>query len=68
MTVKVDDVVGISGFIMPGTLVDVVVVIVPGDKVSGAGSDFQDRVAEHQGAGKRPEHRQARKRARSQQR
>ena len=27
MTVKVDDVVGISGFIMPGTLVDVVVVI-----------------------------------------
>ncbi|MGI8735212.1 MAG: Flp pilus assembly protein CpaB [Pyrinomonadaceae bacterium] len=31
MTVKVDDVVGISGFIMPGTLVDVVVVIVPND-------------------------------------
>jgi pilus assembly protein CpaB len=31
MTVKVDDVVGISGFIMPGTLVDVVVVITPGD-------------------------------------
>lgn len=30
MTVKVDDVVGISGFIMPGTLVDVVVVIDPG--------------------------------------
>lgn len=29
MTVKVDDVVGISGFIMPGTLVDVVVVIDP---------------------------------------
>jgi pilus assembly protein CpaB len=29
MTVKVDDVVGISGFIMPGTLVDVVVVINP---------------------------------------
>ena len=36
MTVKVDDVVGISGFIMPGTLVDVVVVIIPGD--SGAQS------------------------------
>jgi pilus assembly protein CpaB len=34
MTVKVDDVVGISGFIMPGTLVDIVVVIIPGD--SGA--------------------------------
>lgn len=33
MTVKVDDVVGISGFIMPGTLVDVVVVITPGDGV-----------------------------------
>jgi pilus assembly protein CpaB len=32
MTVKVDDVVGISGFIMPGTLVDVVVVIVPSDR------------------------------------
>ena len=29
MTVKVDDVVGISGFIMPGTLVDIVVVIAP---------------------------------------
>ncbi len=40
MTVKVDDVVGISGFIQPGTLVDVVVVIAPpkeggtGEKVS----------------------------------
>jgi pilus assembly protein CpaB len=34
MTVKVDDVVGISGFIMPGTLVDVVVVIHPEDKVA----------------------------------
>src|SRR6266568_2816076 len=32
MTVKVDDVVGISGFIMPGALVDVVVVIVPAEK------------------------------------
>jgi len=31
MTVKVDDVVGISGFIMPGTLVDAVVVITPSD-------------------------------------
>ena len=29
MTVKVDDVVGVSGFILPGTLVDVVVVITP---------------------------------------
>jgi len=29
MTVKVDDVVGVSGFIMPGALVDVVVVINP---------------------------------------
>ncbi|CAN5712171.1 Flp pilus assembly protein CpaB [soil metagenome] len=35
MTVKVDDVVGISGFIMPDTLVDVVVVIDPEEK-----SDF----------------------------
>ncbi len=32
MTVKVDDVVGISGFIMPDTLVDVVVVIDPEEK------------------------------------
>jgi pilus assembly protein CpaB len=31
MTVKVDDVVGVSGFIMPGALVDVVVVINPVD-------------------------------------
>jgi len=31
MTVRVDDVVGISGFIMPDTLVDVVVVIRPDD-------------------------------------
>jgi len=29
MTVKVDDVVGVSGFIMPGALVDIVVVIQP---------------------------------------
>jgi pilus assembly protein CpaB len=29
MTVKVDDVVGVSGFIMPGTLVDIVVVTAP---------------------------------------
>jgi pilus assembly protein CpaB len=37
MTVKVDDVVGVSGFIMPGTLVDIVVVINPpagSDKIS----------------------------------
>lgn len=33
MTVKVDDVVGISGFIMPGTLVDIVVVINPDEGV-----------------------------------
>jgi pilus assembly protein CpaB len=32
MTVKVDDVVGISGFIMPGTLVDIVVVIDPAEQ------------------------------------
>jgi pilus assembly protein CpaB len=35
MTVKVDDVVGVSGFVMPGTLVDVVVVTSP-PKKSGA--------------------------------
>lgn len=32
MTVKVDDVVGVSGFIMPGTLVDIVVVTSPPKK------------------------------------
>src|SRR6267142_1136587 len=35
MTVKVDDVVGISGFIMPGTLVDVVVVMTPTEPTAG---------------------------------
>src|SRR5260370_16853501 len=29
MTVKVDDVVGVSGFIMPGSFVDVVAIITP---------------------------------------
>ena len=37
MTVKVDDVVGVSGFIMPGALVDVVVVIEPNDSTSSQG-------------------------------
>ena len=36
MTVKVDDVVGVSGFILPGTLVDIVVVITP---PKGTGSE-----------------------------
>lgn len=36
MTVKVDDVVGVSGFILPGTLVDIVVVIQP---PKGTGSE-----------------------------
>jgi len=40
MTVKVDDVVGISGFIMPGTLVDVVVTIDPEER-----SGMQDPVS-----------------------
>jgi len=40
MTVKVDDVVGISGFIMPGTLVDVVVVIDPAERAG-----MQDPIA-----------------------
>ena len=34
MTVKVDDVVGISGFVMPGALVDVVVVIDPEEGIA----------------------------------
>jgi pilus assembly protein CpaB len=40
MTVKVDDIVGISGFIMPGTLVDIVVVIEPPE-----GSSQKDKVS-----------------------
>ncbi|MDQ3651448.1 MAG: Flp pilus assembly protein CpaB [Acidobacteriota bacterium] len=34
MTVKVDDVVGISGFVMPGSFVDIVAVIEPADRTS----------------------------------
>jgi pilus assembly protein CpaB len=37
MTVKVDDVVGVSGFIQPGALVDVVVVIKPEEEVGDKG-------------------------------
>ncbi|MEP6912251.1 MAG: Flp pilus assembly protein CpaB [bacterium] len=36
MTVKVDDVVGVSGFIMPGTFVDVVAIITPISAASAA--------------------------------
>jgi len=39
MTVKVDDVVGVSGFIMPGSFVDVVAVIVPAASQNGANQD-----------------------------
>lgn len=35
MTVKVDDVVGVSGFLMPGSFVDVVAVIVPTTRQGG---------------------------------
>jgi len=35
MTVKVDDVVGVSGFVMPGSFVDVVAVIVPTNRQGG---------------------------------
>ena len=36
MTVKVDDVVGINGFVMPGSFVDVVVTILPPEQNNGA--------------------------------
>ena len=36
MTVKVDDVVGVSGFIMPGSFVDVVAVITPATSQNGS--------------------------------
>src|SRR4029453_3367326 len=35
MTVKVDDVVGVSGFIMPGSFVDVVAIILPSGQQGG---------------------------------
>ncbi len=35
MTVKVDDVMGVSGFVMPGSFVDVVAVIVPASRQGG---------------------------------
>jgi len=37
MTVKVDDVVGVSGFIMPGSFVDVVAIIVPASQTATTG-------------------------------
>ena len=37
MTVKVNDVVGLSGFVMPGSFVDVVCVITPADQQSNGG-------------------------------
>jgi len=46
MTVKVDDVVGLSGFVMPGTLVDVVVVIDPEEK-SGSQSSVSKIVLQN---------------------
>jgi pilus assembly protein CpaB len=36
MTVKVDDIVGVSGFVMPGSFVDVVAVIVPVNQTSAS--------------------------------
>lgn len=42
MTVKVDDVVGVSGFIMPGSFVDVVAIVVP---PSADGGERQDPVS-----------------------
>jgi pilus assembly protein CpaB len=35
MTVKVDDVVGVSGFIMPGSFVDVVAIVIPAGQQGG---------------------------------
>jgi pilus assembly protein CpaB len=39
MTVKVDDVVGVSGFIMPGSFVDVVAIIIPPAQQGGEAKD-----------------------------
>ena len=67
MTVKVDDVVGISGFIMPGTLVDVVVVINPDEGAGRKDPDLKDRFAKHKGSRQRQKHRPAREPTRCEQ-
>jgi len=47
MTVKVDDVVGVSGFIMPGSFVDVVAIIIPASTASAAGGPISKIVLQN---------------------
>src|SRR6266536_2661062 len=47
MTVKVDDVVGVSGFIMPGSFVDVVAIINPVGQTGAANGPISKRSEEH---------------------
>lgn len=47
MTVKVDDVVGVSGFVMPGSYVDVVAVIVPQSQGAEAVGPISKIVLQH---------------------
>jgi pilus assembly protein CpaB len=46
MTVKVDDVVGVSGFVMPGSYVDVIAVIVPVNQTSSKANLLQRRASQ----------------------
>jgi pilus assembly protein CpaB len=47
MTVKVDDVVGVSGFIMPGSFVDVVAIIIPVSQAGAAGGPISKIVLQN---------------------
>jgi pilus assembly protein CpaB len=47
VTVKVDDVVGISGFVMPGSYVDVVAVVTPPDREGAQGGPISKIVLQH---------------------
>ena len=47
MTVKVDDVVGVSGFVMPGSYVDIVAVILPVNSTEAAGGPISKIVLQN---------------------
>ncbi len=60
MTVKVDDVIGVAGFLRPGAMCDVLTVIEqPGGDQRRPRPHLEDRAPERQGARRGPEHRQA---------
>lgn len=47
MTVKVDEIVGVSGFIMPGSFVDVVAIVIPASQASAAGGPISKIVLQN---------------------